>query len=1806
MTNETIYLPGYHITEQLYVGSRTIVYRGVRESDRRPVVLKLLRNEYPSFGELVQFRNQYVIAKNLEISGVIQPLALEVNCNGYVLVMEDIGGIALANYLKGLSTSCLPITDFLEIALQLTNILSRLYRDRVIHKDLKPANILICPNTKQVKLIDFSIASLLPRETQEIQNPNFLEGTLAYISPEQTGRMNRGIDYRTDFYALGVTFYQLLTGQLPFPVDDPMELLHCHLAKQPNLPHQINSEIPPILSQLVLKLMAKNAEDRYQSALGLKHDLEQCLHQWTQKGKIECFELGQQDITDRFLIPEKLYGRQAEVLLLLEAFHRVTTGSTEMMLVAGFSGIGKTAVVNEVHKPIVRQRGYFIKGKYDQFQRNIPFVAFVQAFRDLMGQLLSESDAQLTEWKHKILKALGENGQVIVEVIPELERIIGQQPPVLELSGSAAQNRFNLLFQKFVRVFASAEHPLVVFLDDLQWADSASLKLLQVLMTDTRYLLIIGAYRDNEVETRGGAALHPFVLTVDELQKAGVKVQTITLKPLLQSHINQLVADTLSCHENVAQPLTELLYQKTKGNPFFTTQFLKLLYENGSIFFDYEVRQWQCDLSKVRSLALTDDVVDFMAIQLQKLPLKTQQMLKLAACIGAHFDLKTLAIVSKQSPEETASALWKALQEGFILPTSKIYKFFQKESRFNTQEYLETELRALDSGLLAINYKFLHDRVQQAAYFLIPETEKRSTHFQIGQLLLQNLLPEAQEEHIFELVNQLNWGTTLITEQSERDELARLNLLASRKAKNETAYSVAGDYAALGIQLLGTDGWHRHYEMMLNLHDLAAEVAYLCGDLERMKQFIDAVIQFANNLFDRVKVYEIQLLAYASQNQFLEAIATACQTLQMFGVELPQEPKSEDIQQALLEVTELIQDKKIEELIHLPVMTDAEALIIMQIAASTIPAVYLSGSPLFALIVALQIKLSIQYGNTPLSAYSYACYGILVNNILKDTPSAAQFGQLALKTIAKFDDKSIKPETFVTLGTGIIHCTFHLQEAVSLLQEGYQTAIETGNLDYAGYNGHMLCLCSYWLGQPLDALEPKFRFYSKELLNLKQVTTSNYCRIYWQTALNLLNRREAPFSLSGEALNEATFLPQLLASKDFFGLHFFYLHKLHLCILLGDIVQALENAEQAKQYLMAGGGTIGEPTLYFYESLAILANEQLQCVEENQAKLERWAHQAPMNFLHKYCLVEAERHRVLGNKAAAIDYYDRAIALAKKNNYLNEEALANELTAKFYLNWSKEKVARSYMIEAYYCYARWGAKAKVMDLEKHYPQLLAPILQKPLALLTTTESWSKSLQTLTSITHILESTSANTSVSDLLDLASVIKAAQTLYSEIQLERLLETLMQLVIENAGADKAALIFNTDGELKIAAQYVDGSACSPSATSINECQDLPLSIIYFVKNTQETVISTPSSDPYLEEHQPQSFLCTPILNQGKLIGILYLENSVIHGAFTSDRVELLKLLCSQAAISLENAHLYQQSQNYAQQLEVTLEELKQAQLQTIQSEKMSALGNLVAGVAHEINNPIGFLAGNIQPAQDGLRDLFGLIDLYQQEYPNPSTIIQDEIEAIDLGYLREDLPKLFDSMKEGVNRIRYISHSLRTFSRADSDRPTAFNIHEGLDSTIMILKHRLKANESRPAIEVVKNYGQLPQVECYAGQLNQVFMNLLANAIDALEEANQGLSFDEIKANPNRIIVITELSSDGQQVRVRIQDNGIGMSDLVKEKIFDRLYTTKGVGKGTGLGLAIARQIIVEKHNGTIHVNSSPKRGAEFAIAIPIKAS
>jgi predicted ATPase/signal transduction histidine kinase len=1529
-------LPGYRVVEELYRDSKTIVYRAERTDDRwgetsRSVAIKVLSSMYPSDRDLLEVRHQYAIAKDLDLPGIVRHHSLEVYERGYALVLEDFGGISLAGKIIGL-----PVVDALAIGIQLADTLHALGQQRIVHKDIKPANILIHPVTKQVKLIDLRIASLLPRETQEIVDPNRVEGTLAYLSPEQTGRMNRGIDYRTDFYALGVTLYELLTGELPFITEDPIALIHCHLAQVATPIHLVNSDIPIALSQLVAKLMAKNVEDRYQTALGIKYDLEQCLRQDQSVDLVTEFELAKRDISNRFLIPERLYGREPEVQILLDAFERVSRGSSELLLVAGCSGIGKTAVINEIHKPIIKQRGYFIKGKFDQFNRNIPFSAFIQAFRDLIGQLLSETDLQLANWHRQILAAVGESGRVLIETIPELERIIGAQPPVAELVGLAAQNRFNWLFQKLMEVFTTAEHPLVLFLDDLQWADSASLQSIELLMESKGYLLLLGAYRDNEVSPN-----HPLMLLLEKLHQSKSVVNRITLAPLTFADTNRLVADTLHCATDSAKPLTESIDLKAHGNPLFITQFLKALHGDGDLRFNPE-GYWECDITKIQSLAITDDVVEFIAIQIQKLPLATQDVLKLAACIGDRFDLEVLSIVSEQSQLVT-TAVWNGLQAGLILPTSQIYKF----------DHDLPDLRDLQDGGVGVDrvfelpaadstYRFLHDRVQQAAYSLIPQGERQQTHLQIGRLLLAKSTYERQSARLFEIVNHFNIATVLIEQPTERVKLAQLNLGAAQKARASNAYVAAYEYACIGVEILGESGWIHQYHLTLALHDTLADAAFLTGEFGSIPKLFQTILDRSRTPLDRVKSYETIIRFYAIQKQYSQAISRGLEILQQLGIKLSPQPNRLVLLRELALTKIALWGKSNDRLLNLPEIVAPKKIAPLRILDLLQAPAFFCSQELMALLSLVGIRLTLRDGNTPWAAAFYAVYCI-INSGLGELKQAYRFSQLAMMLTDRFVDLSVTTRVQVVAAWYANPWHEPLQTTIPLLETSVSTAIESSNLQYIGINTCVSISTTFFTGVPLDEIVAQLPKNTELIIQSNDENSQQIFDMMRQTILNLCVSSAQPMEVLKEkdklsliakwqANNEALILSNMYGIQTFLAYHF------------TDIPNALIYADAQLPYEHAAISAYTITQVWLFDALTRLAaypqsnkrvkKQLLDRVNYTQRQLGKRARSMPANFQHQYDLVEAEKYRVLEEFPVAIELYNRAIDGAKAHGFVQEEAIAHECTARFYLQRGDEKVAATYMQSAYYCYLRWGAKAKIIQLEQRYPQLLAPILH----------AQQTAFNPLVTLAKITDPTSKNwlNHQNTTFDLASVIQSAQALSSTIDLEELIKQLSQIILQNSGAESCYLaVPDAQNQWQVQQSRIvrQKLITTQISDSLANSTEYPANLIYWIKNTRQSIIFDARqpleiADLYLLEHQPQSVFCLPIVKQQKVLGVLYLEHRHAPDIFTDNSKQVISFLCTQAAIALENANLYQKSQQAAEDIR-----LKQRDLETLLNDRQQA---------------------------------------------------------------------------------------------------------------------------------------------------------------------------------------------------------------------------------------------------------------------------
>ena len=1624
---KSLQLPGYTLGEILYQGSRTTVYRALATSTQQPVVLKVLSEEYPSFAELVQFRNQYAIARTIQHPGIIELHDLLPHGNGYALVMEDYGGLALNLFCR---RQPLSLELVFAIALQLADVLHSLYEHRVIHKDIKPANILIHPETHVVKLIDLAISTQLPKEIQQIQNPNGLEGTLAYMAPEQTGRMNRSVDYRSDYYSLGVTFYELLTGQLPFQSQDPMELIHGHIGVPPVPIRELNPAIPQFLADIVAKLMAKNAEDRYQSALGLKHDLE-LAQQQVQTATPAAVELGLQDITEHFLIPEKLYGREVEVETLLKTFDQIVgqemgSASSELMLVGGFSGIGKTSLINEVHKPIVQRRGYFISGKFDQFQRNVPYSAIVSALQKLVQQLLAEGEQQFQRWRHKLQAALGDNAQVIIEVIPEVELLIGPQSPVPELGPAESQLRFNEVFQSFIRVFCAPEHPLVIFLDDLQWADAGTLKLIDLMLSDRTIapLLLIGAYRDNEVSPD-----HPLIVLVEQLRRAGATIAEILLQPLSLDHLSSLIAATLHSDHATLAPLVQLIHQKTEGNPFFANEFLKALHQEGFLHFDCETRQWQWDLAQIEARGITDDVVELMVDKLRQLPPATQTAMSLAACVGATFDLSTLAIIAHQSREAVHTSLAAALRAGFVNPISK-----------------------LDPELLIQSYRFGHDRIQQAAYALIPDQQRQQTHLEIGRSLVQQLNQTEQSDRCFEIADHLNQSVDLITDSPERLSLAQLNLQAAQKAKTSLAYIAALEYVSAGTDLLNADIWAQDAALGLALYRARVDIEYLCGHFDTALSWIDAALAKARTDLEKADIYTQQMVLYVLSGDYVAGVETTYKAFAHLAIEVPLANPEAEAQRLREEINTYLEDHAIDDLMALPRMTDPAKMLAMKLLDELLPATYVAKPELFSWVISKLVVYSIEYGLHPSSFHGFSCYGMLLV-FEENYPDAYAFGNIALQLAQAWNEHLQISRTAHVLSAFLMSWVKPVR-----LSDDIQRLVKA-DLTYMGYS-HAECFGNKLLGGfTIEAMLDEVRVIDHDLAAFENKYTEVINAVFRFSLLALQGTPEEQIRCDGKLWTEADFLAECEAQQWIAGICTHYILRSLTSYLSGDYATAYTCTREAETRIHTRRAGMIVPVFYLTHCLVLAANygdrpaEQPTILEELHTRLEQlqtWRDHCPDNFDAIYQLVAAEIARLEQQHMVAMTHYDRAIAAARQYGYIHQEAIANECAARFWLSQNKPDFAQLYLVRAYYAYQQWGAIAQVDSLRHCHSDLLQSVLTQDAINLTT----EGTIMVTSMASHSSSSSASSSSASMALDKLSIARAAQALSNEIELEALLTQLLKIVIETAGADYCAVLLKPEDELSVAATMQAGQPAQfLEMVPFADSGVVSVSLINLVQHSLQPRIianaqahSVLSQDPYIQAQQPQSLFAMPLLKQGKLIGLVYLENKLTTAAFSADRVELITILCTQAAISLENAWLYRQ-------VKQSLHDLQQAQLQIVQSEKMSALGGLVAGVAHEINNPVGCILGNVGATQDYISDLLGLLDRYAEQFPEPGSEIEDELEEMDLDYVREDLPKLIRAMKDSGDRIKSISRSLRTFSRADTETKQTFDLREGIESTVLI---------------------------------------------------------------------------------------------------------------------------------------------------------
>lgn len=1469
-------------TQVLFEGNNSTIYFQENTEGEQPIIIKVIKNEHATPNEINLFFNEYEITQGLDSPNIRKALEKTTLDDRPALILEYIHGETLKQAFVHKDKS---IRDFLRAAIQICQTLGEVHQADIIHKDINSNNILWIPEENQAVIIDFGISSKISLKTQNLGNPEKLQGTLTYISPEQTGRMNRVVDYRTDLYSLGVVFYELLTKQLPFQSDDALELVHSHLALSPKPLTELRPEIPDIVSDVVLKLLAKDAENRYQSAFGLQADLIRILEAYANsdgRKRIESFTLGENDFSGKLQIPQKLYGRDKEQEAILNAYERSTSGSTELILVSGYSGVGKSALIHEIHRPLTEKRGYFIEGKFDQYQRNVPYFAWTQAFKSFVNYLLTEDYASLEKWKARIMAAVGNNGKVLTEFIPNLEYIIGPQPEIAKLGANEEKNRFNLVFQNFVDAISKKEHPLVIFIDDWQWADAGSLNLLKNILFNAHedYLLLIGAYRSNEVN-----ASHPFAMTVEEFKGNNkFHIQEIKLNALSKLHLNDLIADALRDQPDYTEALTEIVHSKTQGNSFFVNQMLKSLYEEKLLTFDFSKRKWIWNQEEIQAMNITDNVVDLMANKVQRLKNATQLSLKLAACMGSTFDIHILSIIDESIPdgetELVKSRLESALLEGMIIP--------------------------LEEG----EYKFAHDRIQQAVYSLIPEESRKVTHLKIGRLMVQNIPQEKHEERIFDIVNQLNFGLELLKNKRDRRYLAKLNLTAALKANASAAYNTAFDYLQRGIQLMDSQTWEKDYEFSLSIYSEAAQTTFFKKDYEQMNQYIDTVIDKANSVTDMVLVYGTKMQYYIAQGDQLEALSIGLEFLKHLQIPLSIKPPNIE---------------SVPDLINLPDLPDNDKRIIaaMDILDSIITPAWAVRPQLFQQICYTMANLSMRYGNSASSAVGYAFYGGLLCGTLGDIKTGYEFGRVAMKLLERYEAKPLRSKVENLYVSTVMHWKEPARATIQPHFDAIQIGLETGDIEFAAYNVVESMHYHFLMGIHLETVYQKYQNNLLLIKQLKQEFHRQYLTPWIQLIENLLGKNSDPILLEGEVFSAKEYLPGFIAEEQLTLLFITYQAQTFLAYYFKDFDLAYENALKTEENKAGVVGMLFLPVHNFFYSLTMLAlipeaslltrEKYLEKVQENQEQLKEWAYHSPDNNQHKYDLVKAEIFRLEGKYYEAMELYDKAIQGAKQSQYLNDEALANELAGEFFLSIEKGKMAKTYLTDAYYLYLAWGADAKAEHLEKRHPKYVL----------------KQGGNTLVNTSTIRTSTGTT---SQNLDLKTIIKASQTLSGEVVLSSLLEKMMQIVIENAGAERGVLLSHEKGKLFIQAEGVIGKKTTIlDNIPLSEVDTVPISVVNYVARTQNHLVienapenNTYNTDTYIKKHRPTSILSFPIISGGELKGILYLENNLIIGAFTPDRLEILNILSSQINISMENAVLYE---NLEEKVKERTEELLQA---------------------------------------------------------------------------------------------------------------------------------------------------------------------------------------------------------------------------------------------------------------------------------------
>ncbi len=1531
------FLLGKKISNKLYESDKSLIYRAFDSITKQNVILKILKTDCPDIKESGRYKNEYETIRNLDLENVIKAYSFERYNGSYVLILEDILATSLNRLYENRE---LTLEEFFDISIKIVKSLGNIHGKNIVHKNLNPSNIVYNPFSKEIKIIDFGIASAPLIDSTLIKGTLDIESNIAYISPEQTGKMDCLIDFRSDFYSLGITFYELLGGTLPYTDSDPMGMVHSHFAKSPLNLHKINSKIPLPVSNIVMKLIEKNPDERYQNSLSIIDDLTQCHYLLKSNEKILNFPIHAPSVSKELKISEELFGRNNEIDILSSLFNDVLGGHRKIAIISGNAGVGKTALVMEFFKKIVLEKAYFIFSKFDQIRQDIPYGAIVDVFSQLIQQVLMEKEPIFKQYQDNLRCSLGHNGQLMIDLFPELEHIIGPQNPVVELPIVEAQNRFRYVFHNFIRGFLNIKHPIVFFLDDLQWADASSLDFLKMILfaEDIEYGFFIGAFRKNEINSH-----HPWQTVLNDFKENGFEIHNINLEPLNFIDVNQFVSESLLCSLTRGRRLSELIEEKTLGNPFFIKEFLKLIYEKKILEFDKLNDSWKWKLSQIKEMDGTDPIVTLVEDKLKNISVDIMNLLKIASCLGNSFYIDTLSLICGMPLSQVLFLLDEAIKQGIVMHIKNMNNSSQKKNFKQLKIPKEC--------------KFSHDRFLNAVYSRIGQKDKFDLHWKIGNLLLKAKPDREDREDLLEIVNHLNMGKNSIIKESQKHKLAQVNLLAAKKTKRASAYQAAFSYLETGISVFCPDlkeekesisPWDKDYNLCLSLHEKAVETAFLISRYDKMENLAGIIDKKARKLIDKVNTNEVIIRSLYARNRMYEAIDLGLSFSRKLGERLPKNPTKINIIFELFKTKFLLKGKNIEQLANLPIMTNPEKLAVLKILSSLVLPAFYASPNLVPLIVFKGICLSIEYGNTEESLFGYAGYGLILCGITGEMHIGYQFGELAQTLLDRLHAGRIRARTMATIHAFIRHWKIHIRETLPPLLEAHQSGLEFGDHQYAAICAKSYCSRELFAGIPLEKVAQDTKFFKEVTIKLNQDVVLNSMLILNQVVDNLTGKSKHPWLLQGKSFSYEKMVPLLEQSNDQMGMFTAALMNLILCFLFGKYDLAIELLPKIRKYLSVARGMPDRAVFNLFESLSILSflqspearskNRYLRRVKKNQAQMKKWSLFAPMNFENLYCLVEAERSNFNKDSSNAKKYYDLAIKYSNQNEYINYEALSNELAGRYHLKQQDLETAKDYILAAHYSYVRWGALGKSADMEKKYSLFF----------------------------HQYSSLNMKVGHQNI-DISAILKSSRVISKTMEFDRLVKELLQVVIEYSGAQKACLLLYSDKALRvegIAKTDPDKIELFNSTVVDGTNREFPLSVLYYSIRSRQSVILNEaskenkfSSDPYLIGNKPLSILCKPLVNKNTVTGILYLENNLLKGAFSEKHLNILDIFTSQILISIENSKLYETLLKEIENKDKAVSEIKTKQelLQNISAELVAAEERERKTIAEDLHDSV-----------------------------------------------------------------------------------------------------------------------------------------------------------------------------------------------------------------------------------------------------------